>query len=79
MLESRINDPVCRESVNPRVGEMLLVTVRLETSAGSHDEEGSNSGLFLAFATSGAGDREGVRVGGRPPGVSALPTADRTG
>ena len=54
--EKRINDPVRRESVGARVGDIRLLAVRIETPVGSH-EKGNNSGLFLTLANSGPDDR----------------------
>ncbi len=54
--EKRINEPVRRESVNASVGQVRLLTVRIETPVGEH-EAGSNSGLFLSIANSGPDDR----------------------
>ncbi len=54
--EKRINEPVRRESVNASVGQVRLLTVRVETPVGEH-ETGSNSGLFLSLANSGPDDR----------------------
>ena len=54
--EKRINDPVRRESVSARVGDIRLLAVRIQTPVGSH-AEGSNSGLFLTLANSGPDDR----------------------
>ncbi|MET0999488.1 MAG: copper chaperone PCu(A)C [Marmoricola sp.] len=51
--EKRINDPVRRDSVSARVGDLRLLTVRIERPEGVH-ATGSNSALFLTLANSGA-------------------------
>src|SRR4051794_5881253 len=54
--ESRINDPVRRESVNASIGDLRLLSVRIAPPVGSH-EKGSTSGLFLTLANHGPEDR----------------------
>ena len=54
--EKRVNDPVRRESVSARVGDLRLLTVRIERPEGVH-ATGSNSAMFLTLANDGAADR----------------------
>jgi copper(I)-binding protein len=54
--DKRINDPVRRDSVSARVGDLRLLTIRIERPEGVH-ATGSNSAMFLTLANSGATDR----------------------
>ena len=54
--ERRINDPVRGDSVSARVGDIRLLTVRIERPEGVH-AAGSNSAVFMTLANDGAADR----------------------
>src|SRR4051794_3374702 len=53
--EKRINDPVRRESVSARVGDVRLQAVRIERPQGG-SSPGGNSAMFLSLSNSGADD-----------------------
>jgi copper(I)-binding protein len=53
--EKRVNDPVRRDSVSARIGDIRLLTVRIERPEGVH-AAGSNSALFMTIANDGKAD-----------------------